>query len=102
MCIRDREKAEKIAEMLLKREAFYKIKKEADDILGNSEEVSGFLDALQVVFRNMLVKKGKGISLYKEEDLMRNIYAAETARKQIQEGVSPAYVIKNLLIKIGG
>ena len=96
------EKAEKTAGMLLKREAFYKVKKEVEDILRDSEEAGGFLDALQVVFRNMLVKKSRGISLYKDEDLMRSIYAVETARKQIKEGVSPTYAIKNLLIKIGG
>ena len=50
----------------------------------------------------MLVEKNKGISLYKDEDLVRSIHAVEAARKQIKEGVSPSYAIKNLLIKIGG
>lgn len=96
------EKAERVADMALNREPFYKLKRETDDILGDSREVAGFLDSLQVVFRNMLLNKSKGISLYKDEDLKRNIYAAETARRQIREGVSQSYAIKNLLIKIGG
>lgn len=96
------EKAEKVSDMALNREPFYKLKQEIDDILENSDEVAGFLDSLQVVFRNMLIKKNKGISLYKDEDLKRNIYAAENARRQIKEGVSQSYAMKNLLIKIGG
>lgn len=95
-------KVEKIAQMSLDREPFYKVKKEIDDILGNSEDIAGFLDGIQVVFRNMLVEKNRGISLYKNENLIRNIHAVEAARKQIKEGVSSAYAIKNLLIKIGG
>ena len=88
--------------MSLNREPFYKVKKEISDVSGSSEETGGLLDALQVVFRNMLIEKNKGISLYKDEILIRNIYAVEEARKNIREGASPAYAIKNLLIKIGG
>ena len=96
------DKARIIAEMSLNREPFYKVKKEISDVSGSSEETGGLLDALQVVFRNMLIEKNKGISLYKDEILIRNIYAVEEARKNIREGASPAYAIKNLLIKIGG
>lgn len=96
------EKAEKIVKMLFDREAFYKVKKEAEDVLGSSREISGFLDGLQVVLRNMLLEKKRGISLYREEDIMKAIHHVETARRHINEGVSSAYAIKNLLIKIGG
>lgn len=95
-------KAKKIAEMSLDREPFYKIKKEIEDVLGSSEDVAGLLDGMQVFFRNMLLEKQKGISLHKDEELINDIHAVETARRQIREGVSSAYAIKNLLIKIGG
>lgn len=96
------EKANKVAEMTLSRQPFYKVKKEVDDIMGNSEDTSAFLDGLQVVYRNKLIEKTKGISLYKNDELINNIHAVESARKQIKEGVSPAYAMKNLLLKIGG
>ncbi len=96
------ETAEKIAEMLLRREPFYKLKEELKNILKDKEETAVLLDGLQITFRNMLVQKSGGISMYKDSDLIRNIHAVETARRQIKENVSPAYAIKNLLIKIGG
>lgn len=96
------DKAAKVADMILNRQPFYKVKKEVDDIMGSSEETAAFLDGLQVVFRNMLIEKTKGISLYKNDDIINNIHAVETARKQIKEGVSTAYAMKNLLLKIGG
>jgi len=94
--------AEKIGGMLLRREPFYKVKKEADAVLGSDSEVSGFLDGLQVFFRNMLINDKKGISLYKDEDIIAYIHAVERARKQIKDGVSPVYAVRNLIIKIGG
>lgn len=96
------EKAEKIAWMALDREPFYRLKKEVEDVLKDKEETAALLDGLQITFRNMIVNRNKGISLYKDEDIIRNIHAAETARRRIKEGVSPAYAIKDLLIKIGG
>ncbi len=96
------EKASRVAEMTLNRQPFFKIKKEIDDLIGSNEETAAFLDALQVVYRNMLMENTKGISLYKNDILIDNIHAVEKARKQIKEGVSPAYAIKNLLLSIGG
>ena len=96
------DKAAKVADMILNRQPFYKVKKEVADIMGSSEETAAFLDGLQVVFRNMLIEKTKGISLYKNDDIINNIHAVETARKQIKEGVSTTYAMKNLLLKIGG
>ena len=96
------EKASSVAEMILSRQPFFKIKKEIEDLLGGGEDTAAFLDALQVVYRNMLIDNTKGISLYKNDVLIDNIHAVEKARKQIKEGVSPAYALKNLLLSIGG
>ena len=96
------DKARKIADMTLNREPFYKVRKEIDGITGNIDETAALLDGMQVVYRNILLEKNKGISLYKDDVLIRNIHAVETARKQIKEGVSAAYSLKNLLLKIGG
>ena len=95
-------KASAVAKMSCDREPFYKVKKEIEELMGSAEDTAAFLDAIQVVYRNMLLEKTEGISLYKKEDIMENIHAVEKARKQIKEGVSTAYAIKNLLLKIGG
>lgn len=96
------EKAAKVAEMALERQPFYKIKKEVDDIMGSSDDAGAFLDGLQVVYRNLLLEKSNGISLYKDEKLMDSIHSIEKARKQIKEGVAVSYAMKDLLLKIGG
>lgn len=96
------EKAAKVADLMLSRSPFFKVKKEVDDILGNKEDTAAFLDALQVVYRNLILNRSGGISLYKNNELIDNIHDIEKARKQIKEGVSPTYAIKNLLLKIGG
>lgn len=96
------EKAGHIVSMALNRAPFYRIKKETDDISGSREEAYGFLDAVQAVLRDMMMEGNKEISVYKADKLAESIYAAETARKQIREGVSPSYAIKNLMIVIGG
>ncbi len=96
------DKAEKVAGMVFEGRPFYELKKEAEDVSESAEEASAFLDGLQVVFRNMLTDGIGGISKYRDSDLVRNIYAVEAARRQIKSGVSRAYAIKDLLIKIGG
>ena len=96
------EKAAKAADMVLERRPFYELKKIADEVSGSADEAAGFLDGLQTVFRNMLFEKEKGISRYRREDIIDDIYAVETARRQIREGVSRAYAVKDLLIRIGG
>ncbi|MDO4545598.1 MAG: hypothetical protein Q4C25_05525, partial [Bacillota bacterium] len=96
------DKAEKIADMILERASFYRLKKETDEITGDSRKLEAFLDSLQVVYRNKLLKKDEEISLYKDGKLMENIHAVEETRRRIDAGVSPAYAIKDLLLKIGG
>lgn len=96
------DQAEVIADMTVKREPFYKVRKEVDNIAGSREDTEAFLDALQMVYRNIMTNENKGISLYRDEVLMKNIHDVEIARKQIKMGVSPYFAVNNLLLKIGG
>lgn len=96
------EKARKVAELAFARSSFYRIKNEAEDIFKDAEQTAAFLDSLQVVYRDMLIKNDSGISLYKNEDIIKNIYAAEAARKSIKQGISAAYAMKKLFLTIGG
>lgn len=96
------ERASKVAEMALKGQPFYKLKNETEDIVKSSEATAAFLDGLQVYFRNVLVKKEKGISIYKNDKLMNSIVEIENARKQIKAGVAASYAVKRMLLKIGG
>lgn len=96
------DKAALVADMALKREAFYRMKAELSDVLGAKEDVAAFLDCLQLVYRNMIIENKNKISVYREQDIMDHIHSVELARKQIKDGVSAANAMKNLLLKMGG
>ena len=93
-----------LAEAMIKGAPFYFIKEKLDKLVKDKNDAAAFLDSLQVIYRNMLVDKRQqtGISLIKDEELIENIYAAEDARKQIKQGVSLTYALRNLILKIGG
>jgi len=96
------DKAKRIAEMTLERCPFYKIKKVAEEIIKDDDDAAAFLDCMQVVYRDMLIENQKKISLHKDEEIIRNIHAVESARKNIKQGVSPVYAMKKLFLNIGG
>ncbi|MDO4485745.1 MAG: hypothetical protein Q4C46_04025 [Bacillota bacterium] len=96
------EKARKVAVMAFERSAFYRIKEETEDVLKDDEKLSAFLDCLQVTYRDMIVNRKEKISIYKDEDIIKNIHAVEAARRSIRQGVSAAYAVRKLLLTIGG
>lgn len=95
-------KAEQIADMALRKEPFYLLKEEAEKILKEPENIGAFFDSLEIVYRNMLLKDKNAIAIYSDEEIVCAVHAVETARKQLKQGVSASYSIKNLLLKIGG
>lgn len=96
------DQAAAIAEMTLNRVPFYRVKKEISNIASSREDAEQLLDALQVVYRNLLLQGTKGISLYREENLIDNIHNVEAARKKMKDGISASFAMKELLLKIGG
>lgn len=94
--------AAEIAEMALRKEPFYKLKNAADKLLREKGKTDAFLDSIEMYYRNMLVRKDNGISRYSDDEIIAAIHEIEDARRKIKQGVSVAYSIKNLLLKIGG
>ena len=94
--------AEEMAQLLQDRVPFYRITERCGKITKNRENAEAFLDALQVIYRNMLFRETGEIALLKDEEIAAAIHEIEKARKQIYRGVSPSYAIKNLMLKIGG
>lgn len=96
------ETAETIADMLLNGEPFYKRKEAVADIAADAGKTSAFLDALEKVYRDLLVEPSQKGKLYKRSQIYRNVELIEQARRQIQRGVAKSYALKDLMIKIGG
>lgn len=55
--------------------------------------------SLEIVYRNMLLKDKNAIAIYSDEEIVCAVHAVETARKQLKQGVSASYSIKNLTFK---
>lgn len=94
--------ARELVKLLQERAPFYQIRERCDKITRNRENIEAFLDSLQVVYRNLMLQEEREISVLKDEEIATAIHGIESARKQIRQGVSPSYAIKNLMLKIGG
>lgn len=95
-------KAAEVADMLLEGQPFYKRKEAISQIMKDARETSAFLDALEKIYRDLLIEPGEKGRLYKKSQIYENVAAVEEARKQIQRGVAKSYALKDLMIKIGG
>lgn len=91
-----------VADMLLEGQPFYKRKEAIEDIIKDNGRTQAFLDAMERVYRDILVENSQKSRLYKKSQIYRNVAAIENARRQIQRGVSKSYALKDLMIKIGG
>ena len=96
------DKAREIADLLLEGAPFYKRKEAIEDIIKDDGQVRAFLDALERVYRDLLIDPSEKSRLYKKSRIFKNVDCIEKTRRQIQRGVSKSYALKDLMIKIGG
>lgn len=96
------ETAQSIADMLLEGQPFYKRKQAVSEIMKDNGKTNAFLDALEKVYRDLLVENTEKAKLYKKTQIYKNVDFIEQTRRQIQRGVSKSYALKDLMIKIGG
>lgn len=96
------ETAEKTADMLMEGQPFYKRKELVSEIAKDAGKTGAFLDALEKVYRDLLIGSSEKARLYKKSQIYKNVSIIEDTRRQIQRGVSKSYALKDLMIKIGG
>ena len=72
------------------------------DVYKRQGKTNAFLDALERVYRDLLVENSHKSRLYKKSQIYRNVDLIEQTRRQIQRGVAKSYALKDLMIKIGG
>lgn len=107
-CFSEREETQAISagkeifEMTLEHMPFYKMKGMLEKIAKDKESTAEFLDSLQTEYRNLLINDASSIRMIKDEEIISRVHAVETARRQIKQGVSSSYALKNLILKIGG
>lgn len=96
------DEAEKIVEAMLNRAPFYLVKERVDKLVKDKDEAAVFLDSLQIIYRKLLFDRERKLAWLKNEEIMDKIYAVEDARRKLRQGVSTAYALRNLILKIGG
>ncbi len=96
--------AQQLAEMLIGNAPFYKIVKIIEPIALNRQDVISLLEALEYVYRNILVGKTEKSRLYRRQYIYDAVSLIETAKRDITSitGIKADYVLKDVLLKIGG
>ncbi len=96
--------ASEIAEMLISREPTYRLFGKLADVFGDRGQVLEFMDALELVYRDLLVNKSPKSRLYKRQYIYSAVSLLEEARRSILSsvGINATYVLKNVLLRIGG
>lgn len=91
---------EEIVNMISQGAYFFELKKKLDKNIKTKDDAGVFLDGLERVFRNYLIMDGNG--LLRKEKIIDNVKYVEEARKDISFNINHKYVIRNLILKIGG
>ncbi len=96
--------AQKLADMLIGNEPFYKIVKIIEPITSSRQEVINLLEALEYVYRNILVGKTDKSRMYRRQYIYDAVSLIETAKRDITSvtGIKADYMLKDVLLKIGG
>lgn len=93
-------KAEKLVEMLFEGAATYEMFRYIDGYLKDRDKTMQLLDEMENVYIKLVTEKQENLTLYKFDDIYENIHGIEEARKQIQQGMSASYALKNLVLKM--
>lgn len=91
-----------VVQMLLNQEPYYRIKSKLEKIDKDKDSIMKFLDGIQMIYRDILISSNDKSKLYKKSDIGKIIGYIEEARRDLQIGVSPMYLLKNMILKIGG
>ncbi len=96
--------AQEIAEMMISGAPTYRIFKMTEDILPDRGKVVELMDALELVYRDLLVSRSPKSRLYKRQYIYSAVDILEEAKHSIlsSSGVNAGYALKNALLRIGG
>ena len=96
------QEAQKVADMFLDSQPFYAVKGELEEIIGDKDQTYKFLDALEHVYRDLIVVPSNKSKLYRKDTIFEAVSSIEAARRDLQRGMSAGYALKNLILEIGG
>lgn len=92
--------AEKLIEMIKGKAYFSDISDYLAKNVENRKEALELIDGIERLFRNQMI--GQNWNAFSGVNMMSNVDAVEMARRQLLQYVNYKYVIRNLVLKIGG
>ncbi len=97
-------RAEELANMMISRVPTYELFQKIEDIKGDRTATLELLDALEFVYREILLGKNPSSRLYKRQYIYGAVDIIETAKRQLNSvvGLNAGYMLRNVLLKIGG
>ena len=93
--------ADALVDWTLEGEGFYKMKQLLSQNVKNRDDAFQLLDAMEHIFRDLLLGKDTRGKFFRPEETMRSVSLLEEARRDLVWKVNYNYALKNLLIKIG-
>lgn len=91
--------AEELEEMINRGEMFYKLKAFAGKVGEDKELTIEVLDALERMYRDMLIA---GDRKYSPDTIFENVEIIEEAKQRINRNIKGATALKYVILKIGG
>ena len=98
---RARDCADALVDWILDGEGFFQMKQILAQNVKNRDDAFRVLDAMEHVFRDILLGKDARSKLFRPEEIMRYVTLLEEARRDLIWKVNYNYALKDLLIKIG-
>lgn len=93
--------ADALVDWTLEGDGFYKMKQLLSQNVKNRDDAFQLLDAMEHIFRDLLLGKDTRGKFFRPEETMRSVSLLEEARRDLVWKVNYNYALKNLLIKIG-
>lgn len=94
--------AKQLLDQVLSGSPFYRIRKTMGDVLKDRQRALELIDCMEERCRELALAGDENGVPYRAEDISRCVDALESARVQMDKGMSPGYVVKRMLLSIGG
>ena len=81
---------------------FYRLRKAMGEISRDRQDAAALIDCMQERCQVLILSRDENGVPYSAEEIGKCVEALEDARRQLAQGLTPAYVLKRFLLSVGG
>ncbi|MDO5491359.1 MAG: hypothetical protein Q4F96_03035 [Bacillota bacterium] len=94
--------AQELLTLLDEGAPYYRLKKATEEAGSDRDSLMALLDVMEELYRERFsARSSSGVPL-PVGDMERAVYAMEDVRRKLDQGMTPRYLIKNMVLNIGG